>query len=203
MGPLPQGKRQMKFLLVAIDYFTKWVEVEALATIIETKVQNFVWKNIICRFGIPRTIISDNGRQFDSQAFRSFCSNLGIRNKYSSPGHPQANGKTELTNRTLLRLIKSRLVGAKGAWPEELPNVLWAYRTMMRTPTGETPFNLTYGTEAVIPVEVGLTSLRKEFFDEQDNNDQLKHNLDLVDEVREQATQRMTKYKQKIAEYYN
>ena len=88
MGPLPQGKRQMKFLLVAIDYFTKWVEAEAFATITETKVQNFVWKNIVCRFGIPRTIISDNGRQFDSQAFRSFCSNLGIRNKYSSPGHP-------------------------------------------------------------------------------------------------------------------
>ena len=124
MGPLPQGKRQMKFLLVAIDYFTKWVKVEALATITETKVHNFVWKNIICRFGILRTIISDNGRQFDSQAFRSFYSNLGIRNKYSSPGHPQANGQTEVTNRTLLRLIKSRLVGAKGAWSEELPNVL-------------------------------------------------------------------------------
>ena len=92
MGPLPQGKRQMKFLPVAIDYFTKWVETEALATITETKVQNFVWKNIVCRFGIPRTIILDNGRQFDSQAFRSFCSNLGIRNKYLSPGHPQANG---------------------------------------------------------------------------------------------------------------
>ena len=92
---------------------------------------------------------------------------------------------------------------AKGAWPEELPNVLRAYRMTTRTPTGKTPFNLTYGTEAVIPVKVGLTSLRKEFFDEQDNDDQLKHNLDLVDEVREQATQRMTKYKQKIAEYYN
>ena len=74
----------------------------------------------------------------------------------------------------MLRFIKSRLVGAKGAWPEELPNVLWAYRTTMRTPTRETPFNLTYGTEAVIPVEVGLTSLKREFFDEQDNNDQLK-----------------------------
>ena len=62
MGPLPQGKKQIKFLLVAIDYFTKWVEAEALATIIETKVQNFVWKKIVCRFGIPRTIILDNGR---------------------------------------------------------------------------------------------------------------------------------------------
>ena len=114
----------MKFLLVAIDYFTKWVEAEALVTITEAKVQNFVWKNIVCRFGIPRMIISDNGRQFDSWAFRSFCSILGIKNKYSSPGHPQANGQTEVTNQSLLRLIKSRLVGAKGAWPEELPNVL-------------------------------------------------------------------------------
>ena len=98
MGPLPQGKRQVRFLLVAIDYFTKWVEAEALATITETKVQNFVWKNILCRFGIPRTIISDNGRQFYSHGFTLFSSSLGIKNKYSSPGHPQANGQTEVTN---------------------------------------------------------------------------------------------------------
>ena len=62
IGPLPQGKRQVRFLLVTIDYFTKWVEVEALTTITEAKVQNFVWKNIVCRFGIPRMIIFDNGR---------------------------------------------------------------------------------------------------------------------------------------------
>ena len=66
MDPLPQGKKQVKFLLVSIDYFTKWVEVEAPLTITEAKIQNFVWKNIVCKFGIPQTIISDNGRQFDS-----------------------------------------------------------------------------------------------------------------------------------------
>ena len=91
MGPLPQGKRHVKFLLVAIDYFTKWVEAEALPTITEAKIHNFVWKNIICRFGIPRTIISNNRRQFDSQNFRDFCSGLGIKNQFSSPRHPQAN----------------------------------------------------------------------------------------------------------------
>ena len=85
MGPLPQGKKQVRFLLVAIDYFTKWVEVEALATITEAKVQNFVLKNIVCRFEIPSSIILDNGRQFDSQGFKSFCLSLGIKNKYSSP----------------------------------------------------------------------------------------------------------------------
>ena len=103
----------------------------------------------------------------------------------------------------MLKIIKARLVGAKGAWPKELPNVLWAYRTTARTPTRETPFNLTYGTKAVILVEVGLTSLRKEFFDEQSNDDKLKLNLDCLDEVRDQASQRMTKYQQKMTEYYN
>jgi len=92
VGLLPQGKGQIKFLLVAIDYFTKWVEVEALTTITETRIRSFVWKNIICRFGIPLTIMFDNGRQFDSQGFRDFCSSLGIKNQFLSPGHPQANG---------------------------------------------------------------------------------------------------------------
>ena len=87
VGPLPLGKGQVKFLLVAIDYFTKWVEAEALATITKARIQNFVWKNIICRFGIPLTIISDNGRQFNSPGFRDFCSSLGIKNQFSSSGH--------------------------------------------------------------------------------------------------------------------
>ena len=83
---------------------------------------------------------------------------------------------------------------AKGAWPEELPSILWAYRTTARTPTGEMPFNLTYGTKAVILVKVGITSLKREFFDEQSNDDQLKLILDGLDEVSDRASQRMTKY---------
>ena len=160
VGPLPLGKGQVKFLLVAIDYFTKWVEAEALATITKAKIRNFVWKNVICRFGIPMTIISDNGRQFDNQGFKDFCSNLGIKNQFSSLRHPQANRQMKVMNRTLLKIIKAKLDEAKGAWSEELPNVLWDYKTMARTLTGETPFKLTNGTEAMIPVEVGVTSVR-------------------------------------------
>ena len=92
-----------------------WVEAEALATITEARIQNFVWKNIICRFGISRTIISDNGQQFDSQNFKDFYSGLGIKNQFSSPRHPQANGQTEVTNQTLLKIIKAKLDDAKGA----------------------------------------------------------------------------------------
>ena len=86
--PLPTGKKQMKFLLVAIDFFIKWVEAEPLARITEKNVQNFVWKYIIYRFGVPKVIISNNRRQFDSSSFRGFCSKLGIKNHYLSPGHP-------------------------------------------------------------------------------------------------------------------
>ena len=77
----------------------------------------------------------------------------------------------EVTNRTLLKIIKSKLDNAKRAWPEELPNVLWAYRTTTRTLTGETSFKLTYGTEAVIPVKVGMSSIRREMCHEDNNDD--------------------------------
>uniref|UniRef100_A0A2N9IAL2 Uncharacterized protein n=1 Tax=Fagus sylvatica TaxID=28930 RepID=A0A2N9IAL2_FAGSY len=141
MGPLPVGRKQLKFLVVGIDYFTKWVEAEPLATITEKNIRGFVWKAIICRFGIPRTLISDNGRQFDNSPFREFYEKLGIHNHYSSPGHPQANGQMEVTNRSLLKMIKTRLEGAKGLWPEELPNILWAYRTTARTPHRRNPLS--------------------------------------------------------------
>ena len=95
--------------------------------------------------------MSDNGRQFDNTPFREFCEQLGIKNHYFSPSHPQANGQAEVTNRSLLKIIKTRLEGVKGVWPDELLGVLWAYRTTVRTPTGETPFKLVYGSEAIIP----------------------------------------------------
>ena len=101
----------------------------------------------------------------------------------------------------MLKIIKTKLDGAKGAWPEELPNVLWAYRTTARTLTGETSFRLTYRTEVVIPVEVGVTNTRRAAFSEEGNEDELRINLDCLDEVREKASNRMEKYQQKMAEY--
>lgn len=175
-------------MFVRIDYFMKLVEVEALATIKEAKILNFVCKNIVCRFGIPKTIISNNGRHFDSQGFYSFCSNISIKNKFSSSGHPQADGQTEVKNRTLFKIIKAWLKGEKRAWHNKLPSVLWAYQTIARTPTGETLFNLTYYMEAVIFVKIGVTSLRREYFRENGNDDQLKLNLDCLDEVRDKAS---------------
>ena len=124
MSPFLTTLRQLKFLVVGIDYFTKWVEAEPLATITEKSIRIFVWRNIICRYRIPRVLVSDNGKQFDNSTFKDFCSELGIKNHYSSPAHLQANGQVEVTNRTLLKIIKTRLEGAKGIWPVKLPSVL-------------------------------------------------------------------------------
>ncbi|GFZ19296.1 hypothetical protein Acr_28g0000010, partial [Actinidia rufa] len=114
LGPLPQAPLQRKFLIVAIDYFTKWIEAQPLAKITEKNTRDFVWKHLICRFGVPKVIISDNAKQFDNDRFRLFCSNLAISHHFSSPGHPQANGQVEVTNRTVLRKLKASHTGGIG-----------------------------------------------------------------------------------------
>ena len=167
------------------------MEAEPLATIMEKSIRTFVWRNIICRYGIPRVLVLDNGKQFDNCAFRDFCSDLGIKNHYLSPAHLQANGQVEVTNQTLLKIIKTRLKGAKGIWPDELPSVLWAYWTTVRTPNGKAPFRLMYGADAVIPAEVGLTSYRVQNYTEDKNEEAMCLKLDLVDEARATAEQRL------------
>ena len=119
--------------------------------------------------------------------FRDFCEHFGIQNHYSSPALPQANGQTKVANQSLLKIIKTWLKGAKRIWPDELPGVLWAYRTTVRTPTRETPFKLAYGSEAVIPTEVHMANHRVMKYKKKDNAEQLRINLDLIDEVRMDA----------------
>ncbi|KAI5346796.1 hypothetical protein L3X38_014675 [Prunus dulcis] len=146
---MPQGKGQVKYAVVAVDYFTKWVEAEPLATITAAKIEDFVWTHICCRFGIPYAIITDNGRQFDSELFRHFCTRLKINLFFASPAHPQSNGQVEAINKIVKKLLKRQLDKAKGAWPEKLPEALWAIQTSYRTSTGETPFSMAFGSEAV------------------------------------------------------
>ncbi|KAK3024680.1 hypothetical protein RJ639_043202 [Escallonia herrerae] len=203
MGPFPPATAQRRFVIVAVDYFTKWVEAEALATISEKKCEDFFWRAVVCRFGIPRVLVTDNGKQFDNPTFRTFCANLSIEQRFTSVAHPQTNGQTEVTNRTLLQGIKKKLNGAKGLWVDELPKILWAYNTTTRTSTGETPFSLSFGTDALIPVEIGLPSLRVVTDDPVQNEEDLRANLDLLDERREQAAVRLAAYKHRVSKFYD
>ena len=103
----------------------------------------------------------------------------------------------------MLKFIKTWLEGAKGIWPDELPSVLWVYRTTARTPTGETPFRLTYGAGAVIPAKIGLTSYRVQSYTEDKNEEAMRLQLDLVDEARAMATQRLARYQNLMSKHYN
>ena len=203
LGPLPIGRGQCKFVIVAMDYFTKWAKAEPLATITEQTVRNFVWRSIICRFKIPRSLVSDNGKQFDNPKFRDFCTELGNKNCYLSPAHPQSNGQVEVTIRTLKTVLKTKLEDLKGKWVEYLPEVLWAYRTTCKSATQETPFALAFGIEAVAPVEVGVKSPRIEFANIESNEEALRLNLDLLEEKHEQALKHAEEYHKKIARYYD
>ena len=203
VGPFPRAARNKKYLLVGTDYFTKWVEVEPLANIRDVDVKKFLWKNIVTRFGIPHTLISDNGLQFDSKSFRRYCCEMGIRNRYSTPAYPQGNGQAEVINKVIVSGLKKRLDDAKGRWVEELPHVLWTYRTTPRRSTGETPFSMSYGAEIVIPIETGFLTLRTQSFNPNDNDKLLERSLDLIEERRESVMVQLAYYQHKLKQGYD
>ena len=97
-----------------MDYFTKWAEAEALANIRDVDTKKFVWRNIVTNFGVPESLVSDNGLQFDSETFYKFCSDLGIKNRYSTLAYPQSNGQAKATNKAIVNGLKKRLEGTKG-----------------------------------------------------------------------------------------
>ncbi|GMH01827.1 hypothetical protein Nepgr_003666 [Nepenthes gracilis] len=166
LGPLPMAAGQRKFLIVGIDYFTKWVEAVPLAKITEQNATKFLRQGIVCRFGIPEVVVTNNGTQFTGKRF-------------------------------------TKLEDAGGSWTEELPSVLWSYRTTAREPTKETLFNLCFGAEAMVPVEMGMPSLRIECFDPATNERRLRESLDLLSEVRDTARLRTAAYQQRVTRYYN
>ena len=124
VGPFLKAVGNKKYLLVGTDYFTKWVEAESLANIQDVDVKKFVWKNIVTRFRIPHSLISDNGLQFDSKSFRRYCCELGIINRYSTPAYPQGSGQDKTINKVIVSGFKKMLDDAKGRWVKELPHVL-------------------------------------------------------------------------------
>ena len=112
---LPLAARQVKYLIVAIDYFTKWIEAEPLSSIAVARARKFVWQNIFTRFGILESVITDNGMQFADRKFRDFLSNYKVKHHFKLVEHPQANGQVEAANKIILRGLKKRLDDKKGA----------------------------------------------------------------------------------------
>ncbi|XP_074323195.1 uncharacterized protein LOC141660132 [Apium graveolens] len=147
--------------------------------------------------------VSDNGKQFDSKELQQLCKDLKIKKEFTAVYHPQSNGQIEAVNQIIKHTHKTKLEERKRNWPEELPKVLWSYNTTPRSTTGESPFMLTYGYEAMVLVDVGSGSLRRDRYAEEDVEiNQILH-LDILEETRENSQSRLVAYQQRVTGYYN
>ncbi|KAL0448332.1 UNVERIFIED_CONTAM: hypothetical protein Slati_1389600 [Sesamum latifolium] len=133
----------------------------------------------------------------------AWCKELKIQQHFTIVGNPLANGQTEVTNQILLQHLKTRLDGAKGSWVEELPGVLWAYRTTPRSATGETPFCLVYGSQAIIPTEIGEETARVRQYEQKRNAEERSFDLSTIEEKRDWAFARILHYKNLMTRGYN
>ncbi|XP_049382805.1 uncharacterized protein LOC125847163 [Solanum stenotomum] len=142
IGPIePKASNEHLFILLAIDYFTKWVEAITFKAVTKNAVVDFIHSNIIYRFGIPRTVITDNATNLNSKFIN------------------EANGAVETANKNIKKIHRKMVQGTR-QWHEKLPFALLGYRTTVRTPIGVTPYLLVYGTKAVVPAKVKIPYLR-------------------------------------------
>ncbi|GKD37031.1 reverse transcriptase domain-containing protein [Tanacetum coccineum] len=152
-------------------------------------------KKEVQKFGLPRIIVTDNRVQLVNDPFKSWCERFEIYQMNIAVAHPQENRLVERANRSLMEGIKTRLGREKAGWVDELPNVLWAHRTSIKQSNRETLFSLTYGSEAVIPAEIGMPTYRTLMIREGYNKEEMRLNLDLLQERRETAAIREAMYK--------
>ncbi|KAM0847810.1 hypothetical protein ACQ4PT_054780 [Festuca glaucescens] len=207
LGPFPRALGGYRFLFVTVDKFTKWVEVKAVRTIPARSAVKFI-KGLVCRFGVPNRIITDNGSQFTSGLFKSYCADIGTKICYASVAHPRSNGQAERANAEVLKGLKTRsfrkkLKACGKGWLDALEGVLWSIRTMATKPTGETPFFLVYGAEAVIPVELKHGSPRVLAFNETQQDELRQDDLTLLEEARHRVVVRVARYQQALRRYHS
>ena len=174
-----------------------------MAKITAKAAEKFIWRNIICRFGIPHALISDNGTQFNAATTIAFLERLGIRNNFTSVNHPASNGLAEVTNRTILEGLKRKVQENRKNWPDMLDEILWAYRTTQREATQQTPYSLVFGMEAVTPLELIEPSLRVSTYSSDVNAEERNTDLELITELRDKARVRVMEYQRRVKKAFD
>uniref|UniRef100_A0A2N9HCW8 Integrase catalytic domain-containing protein n=1 Tax=Fagus sylvatica TaxID=28930 RepID=A0A2N9HCW8_FAGSY len=160
IGPINPASGGYIWILVATEYFTKWVEAIPLQKATSAAVANFIREHIITHFGIPYKLITDNGTPFINKDVREVLEHYRVKHRRSTPYYPQGNGQAEATNRMLLRILSKMVFDYGNDWKAHLADVLWAYRSSPKTATGFTPFSLVYGTDTISPTELVVPSPR-------------------------------------------
>ena len=158
----PPSSKGHKFIVVAMDYFTKWDEVIPLKTVTSQNMIDFVQEHIIYQFGVPQTITTDQGTMFISE-FENFVNNTRFKLLNSSPYYTQANGQAEAYNQTLIKLIKKKIIDRPRKWHLTLNESLWAYQMACYGSTKCSPYKLVYGHTAILPWEIRTRSRCIEF----------------------------------------
>ncbi|MCO5564188.1 hypothetical protein L7F22_017845 [Adiantum nelumboides] len=171
MGPLPRTANGKLYILVAIDYMTRWVEAQSVAKVNEKTVSKFVYTHICCRFGTPLEIVSDNGPGFRRGLLTEVCEELKISHRHSTPYYSQSNGLVEKANGIIARIIRKMVESKPKRWDNFLDGAIWAYITTYRDATQFTPFHLVYGQEALQPIELNIPTIKLTGRQEQSNDE--------------------------------
>jgi hypothetical protein len=206
IGPFKKAQGNYDHVLVAIDKFTKWIEVKLIMTLTPAKAVEFI-QDIIFRFGIPDSIITDLGSNFTGTEFFDFCSEKSMLVKYVSVAHPSANGQVEHVNGMILEALKKRMFErnkkSTGKWIKELPYIVWSLRTQpSRALNGNTPFFMVYGSEAVLPSDLAFGAPRLIFKDIAEAEATRLQDVDVIEEERLNSAIQSARYQQTLRRYH-
>ncbi|KAJ9548124.1 hypothetical protein OSB04_020667 [Centaurea solstitialis] len=204
MGPFPDS-RGNKYILVAVDYVSKWAEAKASPTNDAKVVVDFV-KSLVCRYGCPKAIISDRGTHFANYLLEKTLKRYGVHHRFSTAYHPQANGQAENTNRALKRILEKTVDNNPKIWSQKLEDALWAYRTAYKTPIGSTPYRMLYGKACHLPFEFefkALWALKKVHLDDIASGRERLISLHELEELRSLAYENSKIYKEQRKKWHD